>query len=1479
MGQTQAECSDNVATSSGYRGTKLCDGVYSFYEPEGRPQVEVVFIHSLQLDGDIEKAYWTTWLTRGRPEVNCWPMTWLPRRFPNARILSLSYDASLLRTATTGRMDSYLLGESLVQQMTLDPEVGIGQKDCPVVFVCHGLGGLIAKQIVISGHRGFSKDRKVCNLLSNLKALFFYDTPHGGSILANSARCVPWLPWGPLVEYLEVMNEHVVRSNAEFGSIHRDVFKSAWTFYVVAAMHASSWGIFSAKPVQEASARHDGYRFIGVAANHVDVCKPESETDTGFQFLTSCITEVVESAKKNYHYLVEVPSFSVGIENKLQDVLKRLALHPVVGLVGMGGIGKTTLCKHLYNQMNGAFERCCFLEDVKSQGIDSCQRQLFRDLCGEEWKERESVKYHLNKIEECIITRRVLLVVDDVGIKDNMNKLVVHAFKDGQKGSKVIVTTRRSDTLNEYRESIFDVGLLTEKEASDLFSFYAFHEVHEKERMDLDTHAKAIIKACGGLPLSLEVTGQFLRQYNHFEIGERKHIWKEALDRLQAAKPFEGCDDDEQLWARLQISYDDLADDEKSMFLDFACIFCETCIKTGQLGVRKGWLARIWDSHIGVLNLVNKSLIKWNCETQVYTMHDQLRDMGRAIVRKEVDGKRSRIWKKDDEGEFKTLEGLILCGANEVQFDHLQRQSMESGSTKSFKKLRLLNIIESDSRVGDLYAQYCSKALTWLCLDRTNPTVNSLPQLNRLTGLRVLEISSCDLLQDLPNNIIELSLLMELRISQCTNLKTLPARIGDLKRLQVLDLTLCRSLSDVPESIGELKHLEELNFSGCESLVTLPTSMGGVTSLKTLDCERCTFLREIPESMGDLKNLEELNFSGCLSLVTLPTSMGGVTSLKTLDCERCTFLREIPESMGDLKNLEELNFRWCKSLVRLPTSMGGVTSLKTLYCKGCTSLKEIPEWMGDFKNLEVLNFSGCESLLRLRTSMGGVTSLKTLIFGGCTSLKEIPESMGDLKNLEVLNFSGCESLLRLRTSMGGVTSLKTLIFGGCTSLKEIPESMGDLKNLEVLNFSGCESLLRLLTSMGGVTSLKTLIFGVCTSLKEIPESMGDLKNLEKLDFWRCESLVTLPTSMGRLTSLKTLNCERCTSLREIPESMGDLKNLVELNISGCESLLRLPTSMGGVTSLKTLNCEDCSSLSDIPQCMGDLKNLEELNFSGCLSLVTLPTSMGGLTSLKTLIFGGCTSLKEIPESMGDLKNLEELAFWGCESLVTLPTSMGGLTSLKTLNCEGCTSLREIPESMGDLKNLEELNFRWCKSLVRLPTSMGGVTSLKSLIFGGCTSLKEIPQCMGDLKNLEELNFWGCESLVTLPTSMGGLTSLKTLNCGHCTSLREIPESMGDLKNLEELNFRWCKSLVRLPTSMGGVTSLKSLIFGGCTSLKEIPESMGDLKNLEELAFWGCESLVTLPTSMGRLTSLKTLNCEGCSSLSEVPESMGDLKNL
>jgi hypothetical protein len=212
--------------------------VYEFHRPDPgqRIEVEIIFMHGLQKSsGGLKDAYYKTWRTRDGSEV--WPETWLKEKYPNARILSLAYDSCARQMPKAGNMDPFSLSETLLQQMVL-PGVDIGQNGCPVIFVCHSLGGLIVKEIVVR-----CDARKECkeyqNLLLNVKAFVFFATPHQGSDVADwmLLKLVTYLPsvnMSTLVEYLKPNGSARAQTHSQFLSILRDENKDLCKFYVVA---------------------------------------------------------------------------------------------------------------------------------------------------------------------------------------------------------------------------------------------------------------------------------------------------------------------------------------------------------------------------------------------------------------------------------------------------------------------------------------------------------------------------------------------------------------------------------------------------------------------------------------------------------------------------------------------------------------------------------------------------------------------------------------------------------------------------------------------------------------------------------------------------------------------------------------------------------------------------------------------------------------------------------------------------------------------------------------------------------------------------------------------------------------------------------------------------------------------------------------------------------------------------------------------
>jgi energy-coupling factor transporter ATP-binding protein EcfA2 len=315
------------------------------------------------------------------------------------------------------------------------------------------------------------------------------------------------------------------------------------------------------------------------------------------------------------------------LEDKANAINSLLQKESIVALVGMGGIGKTTLSKKVYHLFHNQYEKSSFLEDVKSKDINDVQKKLLQDLCDIKLRKHENVDKYLHYIKKCMISKKVLVVVDDVGMTTNLGALQLpidkHAINVDCK-SKILVNCRNWQILkNHVRESAkVDMAFLEEKQARELFMFYAFKHAN-RDINDFENISMEIIKACGGLPLSLEILGCYLEHIYDLE------IWKDVLCELKGGRNITGGSDNEMLWKTLRISYDHLDKNHQDMFLDIACFF---------IGFKKSTFCRVyWNGDDSssprfiLRNLEDRSLINWVEDGDLY-MHEQLRDMGRNIA-------------------------------------------------------------------------------------------------------------------------------------------------------------------------------------------------------------------------------------------------------------------------------------------------------------------------------------------------------------------------------------------------------------------------------------------------------------------------------------------------------------------------------------------------------------------------------------------------------------------------------------------------------------------------------------------------------------------------------------------------------------------------------------------------------------------------------------------------------------------------------
>lgn len=176
--------------------------------------MEVLFFHGFQ-HGDYDEAHLSAW-TCGVGSGIIWPQTWLVKEFCDARILTVSYNARVLKTQE--RFDVYNMGENLISDL-LDAKVGQNPR-CPVILVGHSFGGLVIKQLCVdassetgSSESKSSRSSKLKSFLENVNGIFFYSTPHYG-IADNIVE--HFVDNGPLLEYVKTLSLPTARLNYRF---------------------------------------------------------------------------------------------------------------------------------------------------------------------------------------------------------------------------------------------------------------------------------------------------------------------------------------------------------------------------------------------------------------------------------------------------------------------------------------------------------------------------------------------------------------------------------------------------------------------------------------------------------------------------------------------------------------------------------------------------------------------------------------------------------------------------------------------------------------------------------------------------------------------------------------------------------------------------------------------------------------------------------------------------------------------------------------------------------------------------------------------------------------------------------------------------------------------------------------------------------------------------------------------------------------
>ncbi|CAN1759207.1 Disease resistance protein RUN1 [Linum perenne] len=734
----------------------------------------------------------------------------------------------------------------------------------------------------------------------------------------------------------------------------------------------------------------------------------------------------------------------VGMGSRILEVERLLAMDTlddsrIIGLWGMGGVGKTTLAKACYGRITSSNKgiKHCFIGSIsekcgKWHDVEGIANELYSRLLSEDSIDRQDldISYRRGRLSRL----RVFIVLDDVETPSQLEQIllgdvVMNPVELFARGSRIIVTTRNKRVLDYVKAMIYNVAGLDYIESIELFSLRAFRHLPPHNWKNLIRLAASY---CAGNPLALTILGNTL-------FDQDQHYWRSFLSELKLI-PNPNVHD------ILKRSYDKLGVEEKKIFLDVACL----------------------------LHGISRSRLN----EEKIEVHDLLKEMAWNIVNEEPNlDKRSRLVDPDDvlkmylkadafEGmdslTFLKINGNIIIhfpygalnslpeGLRWLEWDGYPAKSLPS----KFRPQHLVQLIIRESPIQRCWKGYDQPQLVNLMVLDLSYCRNliAIPNISLSSKLEELLLCTCETLVEVPSHVQYLTKLITLDLTYCKNLKHLPP-ILDSKLLKHVRMSYCLKVTHCPEMNSRV--LEELDFKGT-SLVELPNAIYNVkqdgvlrlygenitkfpaitTNLKMYELSH-TSIREIdlhdyhhhPASASSelvLPRFYELHLYGNSQLKSLPKSIWNMVS-DALRIYGSPLIESLPQISEPLNALTLLYIYNCEGLRSLPSNLGNIKSLTCLVLSK-TGFTSLPSSIQEWKQLTTIDLSCCKSLVSIPSSIHRLSKLLNLCLKACKSIRSLPELPPNLMNLDV---SCCKSLQALPSNTGKLLHLESLKFDDC----------------------------------------------------------------------------------------------------------------------------------------------------------------------------------------------------------------------------------------------------------------------------------------------------------------------------------------------------------------------------------------------------------------------------------------------------------------
>ncbi|GLU15737.1 hypothetical protein SLE2022_322060 [Rubroshorea leprosula] len=759
-----------------------------------------------------------------------------------------------------------------------------------------------------------------------------------------------------------------------------------------------------------------------------------------------------------------------------------------IGVCGIGGVGKTTIMKHINNELLRVtnFDRVIWVTVSYPLNVIKLQENIVRAMDDKlrlpEGEDKVRRAATLMSIMEGV--GRYVLILDDVW--EVFSLIEVGILEPTiQNGSKIVITSRSIDVCQKMGCEIVKVEPLSFQESFNLFLDKV--GCHVLQVPNLEGILKLIVEECGGLPLAIVVIAESMKEEDDVK------VWNNALTELrERVKSVTGSD--QKIFKSLRFSYDRLNNSEiQSCFL-YCSLFPED-YPFGREGLVEEWIDEglidvlpsrktAYDRGQAFLNrLVKNCLLEKTVDWRgdVFKMHDVLRDMAIKSIGHEFG--------------YMAKAGMKLTEVPD-----------ERGWGNDLKKVSLM-----ENNISKIPLGLCPKCPTLSTLILSNnDNLSEIPEsfFEGMPELKVLDLSETGI-EALPNSISNLEKLTSLRLQSCERLRYLPS-LAKLRALKKLDLNKS-GIEVVPQGMEKLISLEYLNLSECDNL------------------------EEIPRGM--LSNLSNLQY---LSLKMLKIEVEEVVRLSKLE----TFEGAFDDIQGYNYFVKSQDFQILTDYhievgLRLRLALSSTTPRESVvsinFCDFGEECMVLPD---NLQRLEIVQCSNMRSSLNKAALLEKATELRSCDIRDCEDMECVVDldssSYPVLDKLEELYLEELPKLSVLVRVEGVATpphvfsNLKKLHIYNCSRMRKLLplELLQAFQNLEKIYVIACEQMEEIIASSDSDASsdkftfpkLRILCLYYLPQLKSICSAKGVMvcDSIEEILIRRCRELKRIPVQLPLL---------------------------------------------------------------------------------------------------------------------------------------------------------------------------------------------------------------------------------------------------------------------------------------------------------------------------------------------------------------------------